>query len=414
MSTESRRILGLRPALLKSSLVLFVACGSVDDSLFESPPSSGGASASSGAGGASGGASSGSGGAGAPNTDKGGSAGSSGGSASSGGSPTPSGGTADAGASGTGGAAGAPEGGSAGTADRPSGGSSGMEGGAGSNGGEGGSLGGESGSLGGEGGSLGGEGGSLGGEGGSLGGESGHGGEAGNGNSADPRPWFSFFVTSMKGLLSLAPDPVNGFGGDFGGLEGADAICATLAQRGNPGDTKIWRAFLSTAGHDGGERVDAIDRIGEGPWYDLNGRLLAENLEGLAPDANDGRPEGDPNLIDDFTTELGEPVRPGPDVENHDTLTGSNREGRLHEGGATATCNDWTSTSVRGAVPVGHSWPRSSTSGRHWIFAHTVNGCEPGVSIDTGDGVPDDDYTVGSSGGFGAIYCFALGATPPP
>lgn len=237
----------------------------------------------------------------------------------------------------------------------------------------------------------------------------------------DERPFFSFFVTSQAGLFSLpagefapAPDPEDGYGGNLGGLAGADEICTMLARASNPTDQKTWRAFLSTSGFDGGERVDAIDRIGEGPWYDLNGRLLAENLEGLAPDANDGRPEGDPNLIDDFTTELGEPVRPGPDVENHDTLTGSNREGRLHEGGATATCNDWTSTSVRGAVPVGHSWPRSSTSGRHWIFAHTVNGCEPGVSIDTGDGVPDDDYTVGSSGGFGAIYCFALGATPPP
>src|SRR5689334_199070 len=38
-----------------------------------------------------------------------------------------------------------------------------------------------------------------------------------------PRPYFSFFVTTQEGLLSLpsgqwapAPDPINGYGGDFG------------------------------------------------------------------------------------------------------------------------------------------------------------------------------------------------------
>ena len=72
-------------------------------------------------------------------------------------------------------------------------------------------------------------------------------------SASDAMPWFSFFTTSMDGLLSLAPDPINGFGGDFGGLAGADQICTTLARRANPTDSKVWVAFLSTAGYDGGK-----------------------------------------------------------------------------------------------------------------------------------------------------------------
>jgi len=69
----------------------------------------------------------------------------------------------------------------------------------------------------------------------------------------DPRPWFSFFVTSQAGLFALpagevapAPDPANGYGGNLGGLAGADEICTLLARASNPGDQKTWRAFLST------------------------------------------------------------------------------------------------------------------------------------------------------------------------
>src|SRR5690606_4405013 len=100
-----------------------------------------------------------------------------------------------------------------------------------------------------------------------------------------PRPHFSFFVTTQQGLFSLgagqwapAPDPVHGYGGDLGGIQGADEICSLLAQRSNPGDTKVWRAFLSTTGNYGAPRQDAIDRIGNGPWYDYEGRKLADDL----------------------------------------------------------------------------------------------------------------------------------------
>jgi hypothetical protein len=240
-------------------------------------------------------------------------------------------------------------------------------------------------------------------------------------------PWFSFFTTSMEGLLGLAPDPVNGFGGDLGGLQGADEICTTLARQGNPSDSKTWVAFLSTSGVGGGMAVDAIDRIGEGPWYDYNGRLFADGLDSLLD--NNDRPGGDPQLSEMFTDEFGEPIQPSSEVDNHDMLTGSNDEGRLYNDDPVATCNDWTDATLQsegggmmgggmmggggGAVPVGHAWPRSSTSGRHWIQEHGVNGCHPGINVVQGGGAPPGDYTVGAGGGYGGFYCFALGATPP-
>jgi hypothetical protein len=59
----------------------------------------------------------------------------------------------------------------------------------------------------------------------------------------------SFFITSV-GL---------GKGANLGGLDGADAHCASLAEA--AGVTgKTWRAYLSTT------TVDAKDRIGSGPW----------------------------------------------------------------------------------------------------------------------------------------------------
>jgi hypothetical protein len=273
-----------------------------------------------------------------------------------------------------------------------------------------------------------------------IGGLSGASGAAGTGGQepdpepADERPFFSFFVTSQVGLFGLpegefapAPDPADGYGGDLGGLAGADEICTMLARGSNPGDTKTWRAFLSTSGFDGGEQVDAIDRVGPGPWYDYNGLLLAESVQGLLPQGNDGRPrDADAQLANMFTDENGEDVRPNQQIDNHDTLTGSGTDGRLFEDGAdgrVATCEDWTSNTLQGnegtlmgqggQVPVGHSWPRSGNNGRHWIQDHTINGCEPGADIDGGAGAPQGDFRVGAGGGYGGIYCFALGAVAP-
>jgi hypothetical protein len=255
------------------------------------------------------------------------------------------------------------------------------------------------------------------------------------GKPRGPRPHFSFFVTTQQGLFGLpagnrspAPDPVNGFGGNLGGIEGADELCSMLAQRANPGDTKLWHAFLSTSGAFGAPRQDAIDRVGTGPWYDYEGRKLADDVAGLLPlEDVEGRPRGaDPQLAAMFTGENGQRIRESVDIDNHDVLTGSGRNGRLYddgEGGAVATCEDWTSKTRRGdpgnpmatggQVPVGHSWPRSNAEGRHWISEHTVNGCEPGVDVNGGTAAPRGDFRVGAAGGYGGFYCFALNAIAP-
>jgi len=256
---------------------------------------------------------------------------------------------------------------------------------------------------------------------------------------ADPRPFFSFFVTSQAGLFGLsatehapAPDPVDGYGGNLGGLRGADEICTALARHSNPGDRKTWRAFLSASGEGGTERVNAIERVGQGPWFDFRGFEIAADLEGLLPDAS-GRPRGaDPRLSRMFSDENGEDAR-RPGQDNHDTLTGSDACGRLYAEGAAgsiATCDDWTSNSLHGIqgdlagrggqVPVGHSWPRAfgapggdEALGARWISDHTINGCEPGAQVLAGAGAPPGDFRVGAGGGYGGIYCFALGAQPP-
>ncbi len=43
----------------------------------------------------------------------------------------------------------------------------------------------------------------------------------------------------------------------------------------------------------------------------------------------------------------------------------------------------------------------------HWITAHTVPGCAPGVQLEQEGGGQGTDF-VGGGGGYGGIYCFAL------
>lgn len=242
-----------------------------------------------------------------------------------------------------------------------------------------------------------------------------------------PLERFSFFVTSLRRMQELSGSQA-GFGGDLrygetgmgAGLRGADKICATIADLSMPGASrKGWRAFLSAVEGEDGDQVDAIDRIGEGPWYDRLGRVLAMNKADLLHD----RPVGaDDAIINDFPNEDGVPNhQPDPtqgEVDNHDTLTGSDDQGRLY--GSRSTCNSWTgATGTEGRPRVGHSWPRFGRPGgggpggggmnaANWMSSLDESGCAPGVSlIEMGPPDPSSD-TVGSGGGYGGIYCFAL------
>lgn len=255
-------------------------------------------------------------------------------------------------------------------------------------------------------------------------------------------PHFSFFVTSYESIQELSGS-VNGFGGDlrFGetgpgaGLRGADAMCAVIAEVSMPGaSAKKWRAFLSVTADESGQQVDAIDRVGEGPWYDRVGRLVAMTKADLISE----RPKGaDAAILNDLPNEWGvpnhQPDPTKPKVDNHDTLTGSNAQGRLF--GATATCKDWTTSdgsTANGKPRVGHTWPTQTGGGgpgggpgggkpgggggpsggdgsmAHWISALNEAGCGAGVNLIESGGPPPGSTTVGAGGGYGGFYCFAL------
>ena len=211
---------------------------------------------------------------------------------------------------------------------------------------------------------------------------------------------FSFFVTSLETMRKLSGSQ-NGFGGNLGGLTGADQICQKMAASVGAG-SKTWKAFLSVTKGPSGAPVNAIDRIGKGPWYDRNGRLVAKDIAGLTQQ----RPAADAQIANDLPNEHGQSQKQFGD--NHDVLTGSNDQGKLNSTNLKSTCDDWTSAVGPGyskVVMAGHSWPSTKSPG--WIRAHTVPGCAPGVNLkQTGNGAGTDH--VGGAGGYGGIYCFAL------
>jgi hypothetical protein len=216
---------------------------------------------------------------------------------------------------------------------------------------------------------------------------------------------FSFFYTSLAAMQRLSGQQV-GFGGDlrFGtsnGLEGADKICKTIATDVDAAvGGKTWRAFLSAVHGPDGQPVHAIDRIGEGPWYDRLGRLVAENRAGLL---GGDRPAGDALTAADLPDETGAGTKRLGDT--HDVVTGSNRAGQLRSPGVLAnTCQDWTSAAGTGQIGVGHSWPAGS--GRHWVEVHIAHSCVAGVNLVQNG--PGNHQSIGAGGGWGGFYCFAL------
>lgn len=242
-------------------------------------------------------------------------------------------------------------------------------------------------------------------------------GTAGSGGTTGVDPSklekFSFFVTSLAGLRRLSKSQ-DGFGGDLrygtaDGLTGADKICTELAESSMPGSgAKQWHAFLSTT------KVNAKDRIGAGPWYDRAGRLVAMNMAGLLKE----RPDADAAIKENLPHEGGignhQPVPGAPEDDNHHTLTGSKGDGTLF--GPTATCKDWTSNSRNnsttgegvGRPKTGFCW--SVANRRHWIDGQEEGGCGAGVTgVGTVNGGSDpNNPIVGSGGGYGAFYCFAM------
>lgn len=87
--------------------------------------------------------------------------------------------------------------------------------------------------------------------------------------SAQPAPEMSFFL-ALEGPTRGADRPI---------LEVSDEHCGTLAYAQGFGHLR-WRAYLDG----GGQR--ARDRIGNGPWHNYYGVLIAESVEQLHSDDN--------------------------------------------------------------------------------------------------------------------------------
>jgi hypothetical protein len=191
-------------------------------------------------------------------------------------------------------------------------------------------------------------------------------------DAGPPNPSLSFFVTSIGNGAN---------GGDFGGLPGADARCQALAIAAG-GGARTWRAYLSTAGN-GGATVHARERIGQGPWSNAQGAMVAASLAAL-------HANGIPSSV--MQDENGDPV---PTAE-HDILTGTMNDGNAwtefpgNPAAPPPNCLNWTSSDPNAYTYVGHSdWDIGSGT---WNAAHETTCDRAGLMS-----------TLGS----GRLYCFA-------
>ncbi|MCB2106062.1 MAG: hypothetical protein KDE14_00120 [Rhodobacteraceae bacterium] len=196
----------------------------------------------------------------------------------------------------------------------------------------------------------------------------------------------SFFVTSV-GM---------GDGANLGGLSGADAHCQQLAAAAGYGEA-TWRAYLSTTAMGREPAVNARDRIGSGPWYNVKGALIARTVSELHGDTIEQARGGNRIFILHALTEKG--TRPNsvgtPGPLQHDILTGSHTDGRAYttERGD-HTCKNWTSNK-EGSAQLGHH-DRTGGPNTSWNSAHPSRGCS------------QDDLIA--TGGAGLFYCFAVDA----
>ena len=185
----------------------------------------------------------------------------------------------------------------------------------------------------------------------------------------------SFFITSTS----------PGNGADLGGLDGADAHCAALAEAaGSSG--KTWVAYLSTQ-EEGKRGISARDRIGQGPWHNAKGEMIASNLDEL---------HISPKIYKSTALdENGNLVNGRGDRPNvHDILTGTQEDGTAYFPWVKEdrTCANWTS-SGEGSATVGHH-DRHGGGNTSWNAAHNSRGCSA--------------ENLASTGGGGLFYCFAV------
>jgi hypothetical protein len=185
---------------------------------------------------------------------------------------------------------------------------------------------------------------------------------SGQAQQAPPQP-MGFFITSVG----------SGDGGNLGGLAGADKHCQDLA---------------AAAGQ---PPVNARDRIGNGPWYNAKGVLIAANVADLHGDnQRDSNNIRKPTALNEKGAEV---LGVGDKPNQHDILTGSDSHGRIPIGAANVlTCNNWTSNLDSDRAIVGHH-DRLGGANASWNAVHSSAGCSQPALVKTG--------------GNGYFYCFA-------
>ncbi len=142
---------------------------------------------------------------------------------------------------------------------------------------------------------------------------------------------------------------VEEFNGDLGGLDGADAKCQTAAV--NAGLSGVFQAWLSVAPDTPTTR---FTHLSLGPYYMLNGRIIAENFADLV----DGTIRAAINW-----TEQGGPATRGEFLEPTFVWTGTSWTGEGFEGDR--TCAGWT---VDGSEATGIAGVSEEDGGRWTTF----------------------------------------------
>ena len=182
-----------------------------------------------------------------------------------------------------------------------------------------------------------------------------------------------------------------GKGGDLGGLAGADAHCQMLAAAVGAGG-KTWRALPQqpTNAANPGATVNARDRIGNGPWQNAKGVVIATSVADLhSPNAKIGKTTA-------YKREGRAIKMRGERPNMHDIMTGSDMEGKALPGNLNLTCNNWTSSGA-GSAMLGHADregnPPPSQFSVSWNATHMSRSCSQ----------PD----LIATGGNGLFYCFA-------
>jgi hypothetical protein len=213
------------------------------------------------------------------------------------------------------------------------------------------------------------------------------------GQPQQPQQPMSFFVTSATPTGT----------GNLGGLAGADKICQDLAAAAGAGN-KTWHAYLSAQARPNQPQVNARGRIGQGPWFNQKGQMIAGGVADLHGDnQRDRNGLRQASVLD----EKGQIVSQMP--QQHDVMTGSDSGGRAFTDGVDHTCNNWTSDQMTIPVPanqqaagvpperaramLGHM-DRSGGGNISWNAAHMSQGCTK--------------QSLNNTGGAGRLYCFAI------